>query len=105
MCIRDSIDTVRPDFMLLRVIARGLILWDFIRPTTEWVEAQLPSVLVDSMQALLAVSYSLKSAARASISGDACVGHLGVRCAQRSCSASAVAKKNCPCKTQLTGVP
>tara|TARA_B100001769_G_C22108034_1_gene598762 strand:- start:394 stop:1434 length:1041 start_codon:yes stop_codon:yes gene_type:complete len=99
------IDTVRPDFMLLRVIARGLILWDFIRPTTEWVEAQLPSVLVDSMQALLAVSYSLKSAARASISGDACVGHLGVRCAQRSCSASAVAKKNCPCKTQLTGVP
>ena len=99
------IDTVRPDFMLLRVIARGLILWDLIRPTTEWVEAQLPSVLVDSMQALLAVSYSLKSAARASISGDACVGHLGVRCAQRSCSASAVAKKNCPCKTQLTGVP
>jgi anaphase-promoting complex subunit 1 len=89
------IDSVRPDFMLLRVISRGLILWDFIRPTTEWVEAQLPSVLVDSMQALLAVKYSLKSAARSNIFR---------RCMCRSSRSKMRAKVlfcKCSCKKEL----
>ncbi|KAK3245121.1 hypothetical protein CYMTET_45294 [Cymbomonas tetramitiformis] len=40
-----ALDYVRPDFILLRLTARSLILWDAIRPTKEWVEAQLPELL------------------------------------------------------------
>jgi len=52
------IDTVRPDLMLLRVVARALILWDFVRPSIEWVESQLPAALEDSTQALKALTSS-----------------------------------------------
>jgi hypothetical protein len=36
---------VRPDQVLLRVVGRALVLWDGVRPTQEWLQAQLPSVL------------------------------------------------------------
>ena len=51
------LDTVRPDLLLLRVVARALILWDFVRPSTGWVESQLPSVIVNSMRALKASAH------------------------------------------------
>ena len=40
-----ALDYVRPDFILLRVFARGLVLWDSVQPTREWVQAQLPEML------------------------------------------------------------
>lgn len=39
------LDFVRPDFLLLRIIARSLILWDDILPTSEWVESNLPATI------------------------------------------------------------
>ena len=39
-----ALDYVRPDFILLRVFARGLVLWDSVQPTREWVQAQLPEL-------------------------------------------------------------
>ncbi|KAL1925795.1 uncharacterized protein VTP21DRAFT_678 [Calcarisporiella thermophila] len=36
------LDFVRPDFLLLRVLCRNLIMWDSIVPEREWVEAQVP---------------------------------------------------------------
>ena len=36
---------MRPDFILLRVLARSLILWDSIRPSAEWVEGQVPAFI------------------------------------------------------------
>lgn len=39
------LDFIRPDLLLLRVIARGLIQWDSIEPSTEWVYAQVPQHL------------------------------------------------------------
>ena len=48
LAVPDSeplMDYVRPDLLLLRYIARGLILWDDIRDTREWVDAQMPAVL------------------------------------------------------------
>ncbi|XP_017050802.1 anaphase-promoting complex subunit 1 [Drosophila ficusphila] len=42
---RYLLDMVRPDFLLLRTIARGLILWQDIRPDNEWFQAQFPSTL------------------------------------------------------------
>lgn len=32
---------VRPDHVLLRVVARALVLWDSVQPTQEWLYAQL----------------------------------------------------------------
>ncbi|KAL1131298.1 hypothetical protein AAG570_010916 [Ranatra chinensis] len=36
------LDFVCPDLLLLRMLARGLILWDHILPSKEWVEAHVP---------------------------------------------------------------
>ncbi|XP_026741870.1 anaphase-promoting complex subunit 1 [Trichoplusia ni] len=40
-----QLDFVRPDLLMLRVIARGLVLWDSIEPTEEWVESQVPATI------------------------------------------------------------
>ncbi|KAF6219276.1 hypothetical protein HO133_005101 [Letharia lupina] len=37
-------DYVRPDIFLLRTVARHLIMWDDIQPTTRWMKKQLPLV-------------------------------------------------------------
>lgn len=37
------LDFVRPDLLLLRIIARGLIMWDKIAPTTDWINSNVPS--------------------------------------------------------------
>ncbi|KAH8419854.1 hypothetical protein KR009_003297 [Drosophila setifemur] len=42
---RYLLDMVRPDFLLLRTIARGLILWQDVRPDNEWFQAQFPTTL------------------------------------------------------------
>jgi len=46
------LDTVRPDLQLLRVVARGIILWDAVQPSIAWVESQLPRVVVSALHAL-----------------------------------------------------
>lgn len=46
------LDYVRPDLLLLRVVARSLILWDAVLANDEWIEAQIPSVVKDSYSIL-----------------------------------------------------
>nr|CAB3465535.1 unnamed protein product [Digitaria exilis] len=36
---------VRPDFVMLRIIARNLILWSRIQPTKEWIGSQIPETV------------------------------------------------------------
>lgn len=40
-----SMDYVRPDFVLLRVLTRSLIMWDGVHPAMSWVDAQMPPLL------------------------------------------------------------
>ena len=40
-----TLDFVRPFYILLRVLARSLIMWDSMEPSMAWVRAQLPAVL------------------------------------------------------------
>ncbi|WVR07598.1 hypothetical protein IAU60_004640 [Kwoniella sp. DSM 27419] len=40
-----DLDQVRPDLLLLRTMARGLIMWDEITPTIGWIEDQLPAFI------------------------------------------------------------
>ena len=42
---RYALDHVRPDFVLTRVVAKALILWNDIEPTTAWMETRLPPLL------------------------------------------------------------
>lgn len=42
------LEYVRPDFLMLRVIARSLILWDDVQPSSAWIESQLPSAVQDA---------------------------------------------------------
>ncbi|XP_055843307.1 anaphase-promoting complex subunit 1 [Episyrphus balteatus] len=39
------LDLVRPDLLLLRTIARGLILWKDVQPSSEWLFDQFPANL------------------------------------------------------------
>ncbi|KAG1696502.1 Anaphase-promoting complex subunit 1 [Nymphon striatum] len=39
------LDSIRPDFLLLRTLSRGLILWDSVCPTIRWVESHLSAVI------------------------------------------------------------
>lgn len=39
------LDLVRPDLLLLKIIARGLILWNDIQPTSNWLNGQFPKSL------------------------------------------------------------
>lgn len=40
-----NLDFIRPSDILLRVVARSLIMWDSIKPTREWVMQQMPLVI------------------------------------------------------------
>ncbi|KAF0515978.1 putative Anaphase-promoting complex subunit 1 [Gigaspora margarita] len=39
------LDYVRPDFLLIRTLARNLIMWDNIQSTKEWVESHVPQYI------------------------------------------------------------
>ncbi|KAI7864105.1 hypothetical protein BDF14DRAFT_1732685, partial [Spinellus fusiger] len=46
---KTHISYVRPEFFLLRVIARNLILWNGIQSTREWIDEQLPSLILSGI--------------------------------------------------------
>ncbi|KAI1295436.1 Anaphase-promoting complex subunit 1 [Halotydeus destructor] len=39
------LETVRPDFLLLRTLAKGLIMWSRVVPSKEWVDTHMPHVV------------------------------------------------------------
>lgn len=39
------LDFVRPDFLMLRIISRALILWDDIQTSIDWVDNQVPEAI------------------------------------------------------------
>ena len=40
-----ALNYVKPDLILLRVLARGLVMWDEVAATRDWVESQLPEIM------------------------------------------------------------
>ncbi|MED6170431.1 hypothetical protein PIB30_030855 [Stylosanthes scabra] len=43
---------VRPDFIMLRVIARNLIMWSRVHPSKDWVLSQIPQVVKCGVEGL-----------------------------------------------------
>lgn len=48
---RFALDRVRPELLLLRVVARSLILWDSVQPTAEWIEQLVPPFIRECVAA------------------------------------------------------
>ena len=44
-----GLDDARPDYVMLRVVARSLIMWDTVDSSASWVEGLLPPLLRDAM--------------------------------------------------------
>uniref|UniRef100_H3ATJ7 Anaphase-promoting complex subunit 1 n=1 Tax=Latimeria chalumnae TaxID=7897 RepID=H3ATJ7_LATCH len=42
------LDFVKPEFLLLRTLARCLIMWDEIVPHSQWIESNVPKIIRDS---------------------------------------------------------
>ena len=40
------LEFVRPDFLLLRVLAKGLILWDQVMPSLAWFNGNIPEIIL-----------------------------------------------------------
>lgn len=47
---------IRPDFIMLRVIARNMIMWSRIHPSNEWVDYQIPEIVKVGIMSLKANS-------------------------------------------------
>ncbi|KAL7317427.1 Anaphase-promoting complex subunit 1 [Mucor circinelloides] len=46
---RPYLNYVRPDFLLMRIVAKNLIMWSTIQPTCGWIEEQIPDFLNEEM--------------------------------------------------------
>lgn len=44
---RFLLENIRPDFLMFRVWAKCLVMWDFIRPEKEWIFEQVPAWLMN----------------------------------------------------------
>lgn len=40
------LEFVRPEFLMLRTIARGLILWQSVVPSTKWINSHIPQSIL-----------------------------------------------------------
>jgi anaphase-promoting complex subunit 1 len=50
------LEYVRPDFLMLRVIARALIMWDDVQPTKTWTEMQIPAAVQSAYNQMRAMA-------------------------------------------------
>jgi anaphase-promoting complex subunit 1 len=44
-----ELNSIQPSFLLIRTIARSLIMWDGIGPTNEWIAGQIPQSIRDAL--------------------------------------------------------
>ncbi|KAL3687507.1 hypothetical protein R1sor_013816 [Riccia sorocarpa] len=45
-----ALEYVRPDFILLRLVAKSLTMWDSIKATEEWVQEQIPEIIKNAVK-------------------------------------------------------
>ncbi|KAL0964539.1 hypothetical protein UPYG_G00325360 [Umbra pygmaea] len=43
------LDFIKPEFLLLRTLARCIIMWDEILPNSEWVSSNVPQIIQDNI--------------------------------------------------------
>lgn len=45
-----ALNAIQPTFLLIRTIARSLILWDSVQPNNEWLIHQIPQTIMDAIE-------------------------------------------------------
>ncbi|XXQ32085.1 Anaphase-promoting complex subfamily unit 1 C-terminal domain containing protein [Plasmodiophora brassicae] len=74
-----ELESTRPDFLLLRVLSRSLVLWDSIRPSRAWLQSAIPDILS---------KHDLNDGERNCevdvFASDACVGDIDVETIRKS---------------------
>ena len=45
----SALDHLQPNFLLVRTLARSLIMWETIKPSKEWIRSQVPQPIRDAM--------------------------------------------------------
>ncbi|CAL5412771.1 unnamed protein product [Camellia sinensis] len=51
-CTHFQLQYVRPDFIMLRVIARNLIMWSRVHPSEDWIQSQIPEIIQNGVKRL-----------------------------------------------------
>ncbi|WKY14040.1 hypothetical protein Q1695_004680 [Nippostrongylus brasiliensis] len=49
----SMLEEIRPDVVFVRVLARSLVLWDSIEPSSAWIDKQIPNVIHEYALAVL----------------------------------------------------
>ncbi|KAI2805379.1 Anaphase-promoting complex subunit 1 [Blomia tropicalis] len=45
---QNLLEMVRPDFIMLRVLAQNLVMWSEIKPTSKWIESHIPPIIYNN---------------------------------------------------------
>jgi len=45
-----ELNHIPPSFITVRTIARGLIMWDYVEPTPQWMLSQIPPAVLDTIR-------------------------------------------------------
>lgn len=77
---RPYLDYVRPDFLLIRVVAKNLIMWSTILPTDTWIDRQVPEFIMQDLEnpELSTLEKEVAKQAMYNIVGGACLS-IGLR--------------------------
>ncbi|XP_054654988.1 anaphase-promoting complex subunit 1 isoform X1 [Dunckerocampus dactyliophorus] len=72
------LDFIKPEFLLLRTLARCIIMWDDILPNTEWVKSNVPKIIRDTLDSSQDINMETRTQAQDYITAGACMA-LGLR--------------------------
>ncbi|KAF3708026.1 Anaphase-promoting complex subunit 1 [Channa argus] len=72
------LDFIKPEFLLLRTLARCLIMWDEILPNTEWVKSNIPQIMRGAFDPSEDINMETMAQAQDYITAGACIA-LGLR--------------------------
>lgn len=72
------LDFIKPEFLLLRTLARCIIMWDEILPNTEWVKSNIPQIMRGNFDPSEDINMDTMAQAQDYITAGACLA-LGLR--------------------------
>ncbi|XP_011601409.2 anaphase-promoting complex subunit 1 [Takifugu rubripes] len=72
------LDFIKPEFLLLRTLARSIIMWDEILPNAEWVKSNMPQIIRESVDPLEDINVETMTQVQDYITAGACLA-LGLR--------------------------
>ncbi|XP_068597126.1 anaphase-promoting complex subunit 1 [Brachionichthys hirsutus] len=72
------LDFIKPEFLLLRTLARCIIMWDEILPNPEWVKSNIPQIMRGTFDSSDDINMETMAQAQDYITAGACMA-LGLR--------------------------